>query len=134
MCRQRLDIRDKFPEDIEEYLSKNGWSFSKKMYEWAVGKMRTSTGAKMSPIESSSLKEMLKRNNLIIEKDNGYDTCYVFMMLKADYGDIITNESILLKMVKAYIDDADGYDGLPFTRFYADLIGSGSNPPWEELI
>lgn len=134
MCRQRLDIRDKFPEDIEEYLSKNGWSFSKNMYEWAVDKMRTSAGTKLSPIESSSLKEMLKRNNLIIEKDNGYDTCYVFMMLKADYGDIITNENILLKMVKAYIDDADGYDGLPFTRFYADLIGSGANPPWEELI
>lgn len=134
MCRQRLDARDRFPKDIEEYLSKNGWSFSKGMYEWAVSKMKTATGSKLTPIGPTMLKEMLRKNNVNIEKDNGYDACYVFMMFKADYGDIITNETILLRMLKAYIDDPDGYDGLPFTRFYADIIGSGANPPWEELV
>ena len=28
--------------------------------------------------------------------------------------------------IKDYVDDKDGYDGLPFTRFYADCIGSGT--------
>ena len=29
----RLDIRDKYPSGMEEYLSHNGWHFNKKMCE-----------------------------------------------------------------------------------------------------
>lgn len=134
MCRQRLDARDKFPWEIEEYLAKNGWSFSKAMYEFAVSKMKNKDGAKMKMVPKEQVDEMLKRHNITLEKDNGYDSCYVFMMLKADYGHLVTDESMIAKMVKAYIDDFDGYDGLPFTRYYADLIGSGTNVPWEELV
>ena len=32
------------------------------------------------------------------------------------------------------IDDEDGYDGLPFTRYYADTIGSGTPILWEEMM
>ena len=134
MCRQRLDARDVFPPDIEEYLAKNGWSFSKAMYMWAVSRMKNNEGSKVKPMEKEQVDEMLKRHNVTLEKDNGYDSCYVLAMLKSDYGSIITDEATLAKMVKSYIDDKDGYDGLPFTRFFADLIGSGTNAPWEELV
>lgn len=134
MCRQRLDYRDKFPEDILEYLEKNGWSFSKKMYEYAVRKMKGADGNMAKTITRDQLQEILQRHNISIEKDNGYDSCYVYCMLKSDYGNIITDEAIIAKMTKAYIDDPDGYDGLPFTRYYADLIGSGRNIPWEDLV
>ena len=134
MCRQRLDARDVFPHDIEEYLAKNGWSFSKAMYMWAVSRMKNNDGSKVKPMEKEQVDEMLKRHNITLEKDNGYDSCYVLAMLKSDYGSIISDEATLAKMVKSYIDDKDGYDGLPFTRFFADLIGSGTNAPWEELI
>lgn len=134
MCKQRLDARDKFPPDIEDYLAKNGWSFSKAMYVWAVSRMKNKDGAKMRPMEKEQVQEMLKRYNITLEKDNGYDSCYVLSMLKSDYGHIILDEGMMAKMVKAYIDDADGYDGLPFTRFFADLIGSGTNAPWEDVI
>ena len=33
-----------------------------------------------------------------------------------------------------YLDDPDGYRGLPFTRFYADCIGSGTPVMWEEML
>ena len=32
------------------------------------------------------------------------------------------------------LDDADNYDGMPFTRFYADCIGQGISIPWEDLL
>ena len=35
--------------------------------------------------------------------------------------------------VRDYIDDSDGYDGLPFTRFLADCIGSGKPVIWEDI-
>ena len=36
--------------------------------------------------------------------------------------------------VRDYIDDSDGYDGLPFTRFLADCIGRGKPVIWEDMI
>jgi hypothetical protein len=48
-------------------------------------------------------------------------------MGKSDYlGSSIIDERCLLLYVKDYIDDPDGYDGLPMTRFYADCIGKGT--------
>ena len=36
--------------------------------------------------------------------------------------------------VREYLDDSDDYDGLPFTRFLADCIGSGKPVIWEDMI
>ena len=33
-----------------------------------------------------------------------------------------------------YIDDEDAYPGMPFTRYFADLIGSGTNVPWDDVL
>jgi hypothetical protein len=60
---------------------------------------------------------------------------FVFHMAKSDYwNSSITDERQLLQYVKDYIDDCDGYDGLPMTRFYADCIGSGTPIMWEDMI
>jgi len=56
-------------------------------------------------------------------------------MCKADFlGSSIPNEMLLIRYVKDVIEDPDGYDGMPFTRFYADCIGSGASIPWEDLL
>ena len=47
-------------------------------------------------------------------------------MCKADYmGSSIIDEQRAALFIKDYIDDKDGYPELPFTRFYADCVGSG---------
>jgi hypothetical protein len=56
-------------------------------------------------------------------------------MAKADYmGSSIVDETHLLKFVKDYIDDPDGYEGLPMTRFFADVIGKGIAIDWEDML
>ena len=60
---------------------------------------------------------------------------YVANMAKADYyKSSIIDESHLALFLKDYIDDPDGYDGLPFTRFYADCIGSGTPIMWDDML
>lgn len=49
MDRERLDARDSMPADIRAYLEKNGWSFSKKMCEFAVSRMKDRDGKKIEP-------------------------------------------------------------------------------------
>lgn len=134
----RLDCRDKFPSGMEDYLGYNGWHFNKKMCEFAVSGMykKSSSGREyITPFSKEDVKRILSNYNITLEKDKGYDSVFVANMAKADYWDSsISDEMHLAKFIKDYIDDPDGYEGLPFTRFYADCIGSGTPIDWEEML
>lgn len=139
MKRNRLDIRDKMPSGMEDYLSVNGWHFNKKLCEWAISKMRTKgVGGKLKEIEvtpKEDIKRLFESYGIKVEGCVGYDVMFVYHMAKSDYyGSSLQDERSLLQYVKDYIDDVDGYDGLPMTRFYADCIGSGTPIMWEDMI
>ncbi len=139
MRRERLDIRDKMPSGMEEYLAQNGWHFNKKLCEWAVSKMwRLSQDGKKEKIQMTpkdEIQTLFKNYNITVDNCVGYDVSYVYHMARSDYfGKSITNDRNLLQFVKDYIDDPDGYDGLPMTRFYADCIGSGTPIMWEDML
>ena len=78
---------------------------------------------------------MMQDYNIEIKNSCGYDCLFVINMAKADfYGTTITDEKHLITFVKDYIDDPDGYEGLPMTRFVADVIGKGIVIDWEEML
>lgn len=134
MCRKRLDMRERMPSGMEEYLETYGWHFSKKLCEWAVSKMKKD-GASMQMMDKASVEANLKRFGVDPSKYNGYDGVYVYHMAKADFlGTALTDESRLALYVKAYLDDEDGYDEIAMTRFYADCIGKGEMPEWEDCL
>lgn len=85
---------------------------------------------KIAPYTKENLETMLETNKIIIENNIGYDALYVLNMAKADFhGSSITEEPRLIRFVKDYLDDPDGYDGIAMTRFYADCIGKGEPIP-----
>lgn len=136
---QRLDNYCKLPSGMKEYLNAYGWHFSKKMCEWAVSDMRTTDEAgkpkRHEPMRKDEVEELLKKYSIKLEKDAGYDAVYVANMAKNDfYKSSILDEQHFALFIKDYIDDIDGYDGLPFTRFYADCIGSGKPIVWEDMM
>ena len=135
----RLDSRDKYPSGMEDYLAFNGWHFNKKMCDWAVSKMYKINVAKrkeyITPYTKETVENLLKANNIKLDKDVGYDAVYVANMAKADfYGSSISDDAHLAKFIKDYLDDPDGYEGIVFTRFYADCIGSGTPIMWEDML
>lgn len=135
----RLDAREVFPSGMEEYLSQYGWHFSKKMCEWAVSRMykRNSLNKKVS-IQSwnkDSVDKLLNKYGVTIENKIGYDYVFAANMCIADYyGSSIIDEQHVALFIKDYVDDPDGYEELPFTRFYADCIGSGVPINWEDML
>ena len=136
----RLDNYGAYPSGMKEYLSIYGWHFSKKMCEWAVSRMykdekETKTEQSNSNYTRDKVDLLLKRYNLKLENNKGYDDVYIANMCKFDFlGSSIDNEMKLAQFIKDYIDDADAYEGMPFTRFYADCIGSGTPIIWEDMI
>ena len=135
----RLDTYSKMPSGMKEYLEAYGWHFSKKMCEWATGKMKakdeTGKPKKLDPMKKDEVEEMLKKYNVKLERDAGYDAVYVANMAKSDFfKSAITDEQHLALFVKDYIDDVDAYEGMPFTRFFADCVGSGKPVNWEDML
>lgn len=131
----RLDTYDTMPKGLQSYLSYYGWHFNKKLCDFAISKMKDSSGNKISSYNKETVDLMLKHNNIELVNDCGYDCVFVANMAKSDYfGSSITDEAHLSKFIKDYIDDPDGYDGLPMTRFFADIIGKGITIEWEDML
>lgn len=131
----RLDSKDKFSDAFEEYLSRYGWHFSKKMCEWAASNMKKDDGKKIVPYTKEVVDMLLMKEKIELENKFGYDYVFVANMAKADFlGSSLPDEAHLIKYVKDYVDDYDGYSELPFTRFYADIIAKGIPIIWEDMI
>ena len=132
----RLDIKENFPSGMEEYLSYYGWHFSKKMCEWASSKMyKKVKGVKkyITPYTKESFEEMVKRFGMDVHFS--YDALYIANMCKADFlEEAVIDEPHLVLYVKNVTEDADAYEGMIFTRFYADCIGSGTPIDWEDML
>lgn len=133
----RLDARSTFPKGMEEYLQYYGWHFSKRMEEWAASKMYKEINGKRAYITAYTKEdvEALMERSGVECKDITYDAVYVANMAKADFlGSSIIDEVHLAKYIKDVCQDPDGYEGMQFTRFYADCIGSGTPINWEDMI
>lgn len=140
MKRDSLDTFDKLPEDMVNYLRHYGRHFNRKLCKFAVEKMKShnpSTG-RLEPIKiinKETLDQLLEAHNIKIENNELYDYVYVANMCKADFlGSSIIDERCLCLYVKDVIDDPDGYDGLVFNRWYADMCRKGIPVDWEEVL
>lgn len=135
----RMDVYEKMPSGMDKYLSNNGWHFTKKMCEFAVSRMykKNSNGKreKIEPYTKERTDQMLKTYGVELKNDCGYDACFAANMAKSDYlGSSVPDEHHVALFVKDYLDDPDGYEGLPFTRYFADTIGSGTPIMWEDML
>ena len=132
--RQSLNAYDYQPEEMVAYLRHNGWHFNKKMCEWAVKQMRKN-GKPIKMVGEEEVEEMLKKHDIELENNVGWDACYVCNMARADfYASSITDEKALAQFVKDYVDDEDQQDGFIFNRFYADTCFNGVGIPWDEIL
>ena len=131
----RMDYYDILPSGMSAYLSNHGHHFSKRMCEWAVGKMRDMGGSKVKMRTKEQIDNALRVHGVEIENDHGYDSVFVFHMAISDFlGSSIQDEARVARYVKDLLDDRDGYEGIAFDRFLADCNGKGEPIPWEDVI
>lgn len=134
--KEGFDVYDELPEDMIAYLRYNGRHFNRRLVEFATSKMTTrdsnGTEVPLEPISKDKLFDMMKQNGVYLDNnDNPYDAVFAANMCKADYlGSSITDEKHLCLYVKDVIDDVDGYDGIVFNRWYADMCRKGVQVDW----
>ena len=119
MIRTPLNLYDDKPTSMKRYLKYYGQHFNKKLCQFAVSKMNHGK----SPVSKEQVDVILNKYNIELENNELYDYIYVYNMGNNDFlGSSILDEKHLALYVKDVIDDADGYDGIVFTRWYADTV------------
>jgi len=125
---------DMKPSAMINYLRYNGPHFSERLCDFAVSQMMRD-GKPIKPFTKEEVENMLKTNGITLKNNALYDHVFVANMGKADYlGKSIANEKNLAMYIKDVIDDEDGYDGVPFNRWYADMSRKGKPIDWNEFL
>jgi hypothetical protein len=125
--------------DNENYISKYGHHFNEHSLKFAVDNMyyldESGNEVKITPATEQDLLNLMKTHAVVIKNYHLYDCLYVLNMAKADFlNSSIDDEKHLILYVKDLIDDPDGYDGLVFNRWCADLKGKKIKIDWHSLI
>lgn len=127
----RLDFYDDRPASMKRYLKYYGEHFNKKLYDFAVSKMKHGK----APVEKERIDEVMTKYSINLEHNELYDYVFVYNMGNNDYmGSSIIDEKHLAMYVKDVIDDEDGYDGIVFNRWYADTVVQGIPIEWEDML
>lgn len=128
-----FDVYSNIPEGLKTYLATNGMNFSKKLYEFAVSMMKGRQP--VTPLSKEEVYALMKKYNLTLENDNGYNACYIFAMAKSDYlGSSLANEQVLCKFVQDYLGDVDGSPEMAFRYFYSLCSAKGVIINWEDML
>ena len=138
MHKEDLTNYDVKPQGMVNYLRYNGPHFNKKLVQFAVSKMyKLVNGEKkyITPYTKEQVDRMLAEHGVKLNNNELYDYVYVANMCKADFlGSSVIDEEHLALYVKDVIDDKDGYDGIVFNRWYADMVIQGIPIEWEDML
>jgi len=131
----RLDSRTRYSSSMEEYLETYGYHFNKKLHDFAVSKMRTRSGGKLSPFTKEQVASLLKNNGIELKNDLGHDATYVANMAKADYwGSSIVDDLHIARFIEDFLDDVDGSQTKAFDHFVIDCVAKGEPIFWDEML
>lgn len=140
MKRVNFTSYDEYPEVMLVYMRNYGPHFNRKLFEFAVSKMKIYDESrdeekKLSPISKQDVDNILRNYSIKLKNNQLYDAAYVANMCKADFfGSSITDEKHMALYIKDVIDDVDAIDGIVFNRWYADICYSGIAIDWEEML
>ena len=138
MNRTNFTQYDRMPDSMINYLRYYGPHFNKNLFEFAVGLMTKNVNGSELPIKPftrEQVDQMLTKHGVKLKYNQLYDAAFVANMCKADfYNSSIVDEQHIAYYVRDVIDDSDGYDGIAFNRWYADMSYKGIAIDWDDVL
>ena len=124
-------IKGSEDKHYKKYLLQFGKHFNEKLYNFAISLM--DHGKKS--LQKNQIDSILKANDITLDRQFGWDYVFVANMAYNDFFESsIKDEQHLALFIKDYIDDADGYDELPFSRWIADMSYKNIQIDWNSMI
>lgn len=128
------------PREMRSYLRSYGYNFNRKACDFAVKRMKRlnpATGEKepIEPLDKEVVEEILKKQGIKLEHNEGHNFVYAANMIKADFWkSAVEDEAHMAKMIKCIIDDPDNPGGNLFRKWLADADALGFVIDWEEIL
>jgi hypothetical protein len=118
-----------------EYVKKHGYHFTDDLAEHA-SKMMENANGQQHTWTTSQVKKSMEGLGLVIPNHVTHgDAAYLANMYYADlYPDPLKDEASCLRAAYKVANDPDGYDGMIFCRWTADVIGKAININWEKFV
>ena len=121
------------------YEDENHGLFSKKLAEWAIGRMKVRDKAtgEPKPIISrtmSEVKEALKGIDADIPEAIEYTALYLFNMAVADYPKTCDDDKRRALFVAETLTDPDGCPEMVLDCFEAKMMREGVPISWEKML
>lgn len=111
------------PSAKEMYIAEMGWHFNERACQYAVEYLKDRNNKPIKPYSKEDVDEMLKKQNVTLEKNKGWDYVYVANMAKSDMdGSPLADDKSIANYIKIVIDDADAADGEIMGCWYVKMI------------
>ena len=127
-------VTNKFWDNPEykEYVKHHGLHFTDSLATWASRKLKNADGS-THMWNRQEISNVLKSMGITLNGNLTIgDVMYLANMYYSDFSQDISDADIF-KMVKRMISDPDGYEGMIFVRYTADIMSKNTEVPWKEL-
>lgn len=115
----------------DSYIKKYGYHFNSKLCKFALSLMHHSS--KSENLSWEYVMSMLDKYKIDIEPS--YDAYYVANMGYHDfYKSSIKDDEHLALFIQDYLKDEDGYEGISFCRWLADVEHKSLEIDWNSMI
>lgn len=122
-------------EEYSEYVEKHGYHFTDALAEYASKMMQNANGQQHSWTASQVKKAMEGLGLTIPGHVTTGDAAYLANMYYADlFPDSLKDEASCLRAAHKVANDPDGYEGMIFCRWVADVIGKSTKIDWKKFI
>lgn len=111
------------PSAKEMYIAEMGWHFNERACQYAVQYLKDRNNKPIKSYSKEEVDELLKKQNVTLEKNKGWDYVYVANMAKSDMdGSPLADDKSIANYIKIVIDDADAADGEIMACWYVKMI------------
>lgn len=118
-----------------KYTDKHGLHFTPELAEYASSLMENANKSKHS-WTTSQVEKVL--NNLGLDIPNNYSLGDITYMANQGYADyyptLFKDENSCINYGYLTANDLDGYEGMIFQRWSADILGKSLDIPWDKFI
>lgn len=122
-------------KDAVDYIAKHKYHFTESLMNYAISKMQNSdnTDGRISKDTVENYMNTHGYTNSL--RSNLYDITYTANMARADfYPNLLNDTDKCIEYALNVANDVDGYEGIEFCRWVADLMGKNIKIEWNNFI
>lgn len=118
----------------QTYKMHHGMHFSNRLAEYSSSKMINANNTHHMWTCKDVEEAFSALGFKLPEKYTWGDATYAANMIYSDYAQLLKVDTDAVKMAYALLTDPDGYEGMIFNRYTADIMEKGECIPWKDLI